>query len=322
MLNLTLKLIHFRTVNPHRETLPGGYYGNNDNYNNNNQNQNPAAENAGNEASEGNEGADQGTGEGAGGDAGNQDYDGNSEGAEGGEDPNAGSADDSQQNPAEDPDIQQLQNFGGPVNDNFPEGLFPPGLLSKEDINEIRKQQERQQKEAEERERAQQQAQNPQAGQGGADYEDTGDGTGATGDGTEEVPTDGTGQEGVEEGNDAANQVDTGAENGADVQGEQGQFDGGQAPINNGAAQIVPNQGYTNAGYTNPGYTTPTAPAYKNAYQPIQPQRVPLQPSIDYANDYHTNQIPNSGMNANPLKNQFNYQPGGKLCVFVNFDLK
>lgn len=125
-------------VNPHRETLPGGYYGNNPNGNGNmNGNAvNPASENTDDEGT-GDEGVvDQGNGEGAG-EGASPDYDGaGAGGGEGGgeeENPGAG-ADDSQQNPAEDPDIQQLQNFGGPVSDNFPEGkcllLFSETILT------------------------------------------------------------------------------------------------------------------------------------------------------------------------------------------------
>lgn len=266
------------TVNPHRQTLPGGYYGNTDN---GNANPSGAEQNAANESDEG---AAQGGDEGVA-DNGNQDYDGNT-GTE--EDPNGGT-EDSQQNPAEDPDIQQLQNFGGPVNDNFPEGLFPPGLLTKEDIDEIRKQQEKQQKESEERERQQQQQQNPQAGQGGADYEDTGeDGTGG-----EEVPAEGTGQEGEDE---VAN-------NGKSVP-EQGQQEVG-LPVENNSGVAGPSQ---NEGYSNPNAAPP---AYKNAYQAIQPvgpQRGQLQPSINYASDY-----PNSApLGANRMDNPLNYQSGGK----------
>lgn len=330
-------------ANPHRETLPGGYYGNNPNRNGNANAVNPASENTEDEGA-GDEGvADQGAGEGA-----SPDYDGaGAGGGEGGgeeENPGAG-ADDSQQNPAEDPDIQQLQNFGGPVGDNFPEGLFPPGLLTQDDINEIRKQQEKQAKEAEEKERQQQQQQADQSGQGGQpDYEDNG-GDDSNGAGTgEEVPTDGTGAgegDGAAEG--AAGEAgpeDGAADNGA-AQGNDAQINSG-ALGGNGIAPVSPvQQGYNPSGYGNANAYNPvnqnmqTPPAaYKNTYQPIQPQlqpmmnlpRVPLQPSIEYANgNYPNSGLPNaqSPMGVNQMNNQpfGGYQPGGKhlsnLCCHV-----
>ncbi|KAJ6224910.1 hypothetical protein RDWZM_003455 [Blomia tropicalis] len=271
---------HQQTPTPMRnqQNLPGGFYGNNANYN-------PASEN-GNVEEDPN--AIEGGGEGGGeGDHGGQDYDDNS-GAGGGEE---GNGEDSQQNPAEDPDIQQLQNFGGPVNDNFPEGLFPPGLLSKEDIEEIRKQQERQQKEAEERERQQQlEQQNQQNGGASPDYEDNGEG--ATG---EEVNPEGAVHEG---GEDGGNAVDHGGEEVANGHGhEPGVANGG---VSNDGHAIGHQTPTPNVG----GYTpNPTPPAYQNAYHPIQPQRVPMQPSVDYANDFH--------QGPTPPRNQFNhYQPG------------
>lgn len=85
--------------------------------------------------------------------------DGGEEGGEDASQQNPNEADpNGQENPASDPDIEAFQKLGG-TNDNFPENLFPPGLLSKEDLNEIKKQQEKQAKEAAEKERRQRQQQ-------------------------------------------------------------------------------------------------------------------------------------------------------------------
>lgn len=340
-------------VNPHRETLPGGYYGNNGgngNYNNNNhnnnpnlnghanlnENANPAVENTGDEGA-GEEGvADPGAGEGAGENV-SPDYDGAGGAGEGagGEEENPGAgADDSQQNPAEDPDIQQLQNFGGPVSDNFPEGLFPPGLLTQDDINEIRKQQEKQAKEAEEKERQQQQQQQAaQGGQGGADYEDNG-GDDSNGAG-EEVPTEGAevaegaGGEGGEGAAEGANAGEHGAAEDAGVAGAAG-TDGSHANDgqNSAVGAVSPVQGNSfhnpNPGYGNSNAYAPVSnqmqsppAAYQNSYQPIQPpmmppvvQRGPLQPSIEYANNGYP---ANNGM--------LNHQPMGQLNQLNNNQL-
>jgi hypothetical protein len=48
--------------------------------------------------------------------------------------------------------LAEFQNLGG-NSDNFPENLFPAGLLSREDLNDIKKQQKKQAKEQAEKER-------------------------------------------------------------------------------------------------------------------------------------------------------------------------
>lgn len=235
------------------------------------------------------------------------------------------------------------------MGDNFPEGLFPPGLLTQDDINEIRKQQEKQAKEAEEKERQQQQQQQQpdQSGQGGqADYEDNG-GDDSNGAGTgEEAPTDGTGAVGEGEGDGAAEGAAAGGEAGADdAAAVDGATQGHDAQLNSGGlggnaiAPVSPvQQGYSPAAYGNANAYNPlnqnmqTPPAaYKNTYQPIQPQlqpmmnhqRVPLQPSIEYANgNYPNSAMPHaqSPMGVNQMNNQpfGGYQPGGKR-ITVSF---
>lgn len=202
-------------------------------------------------------------------------------------------------------------------------------MLTQDDINEIRKQQEKQAKEAEEKERQQQQQQ--QGGQ--PDYEDNGgeDSNGA-GTGAEEVPTDGTGAgEGEGEGaTDGA--VDPAAEDGVPggAQGNDAQLNSGALGGNNVAPVRPVQQGYNPSAYgngnaynpVNQNMQTPPA-AYKNSYQPIQPQlqpmmnpqRVPLQPSIEYANGNYPNSA-QSPMGVNQMNNQpfGGYQPGGNCA--------
>lgn len=191
-----------------------------------------------------------------------------------------------------------MQNFGGPVNDNFPEGLFPPGLLSKEDIEEIRKQQEKEAREAAERERQQQQNQQQQ-GQG-QDYEDGsvagegGDGSGDTDENT--VPhQEGDQQEGITDDGTSANYDENGSQQPAI----------GQVTNMNPTLQPINNHVFM------PSSSTAKPPAYHNAYQPIQPlvhqsPRVPLQPSVDYAS--HLGNVANHN-----VPNRFNFQPEGKF---------
>lgn len=287
-----------------QDTLRGGYYGNNGNYQQPKQTvtggSGGGGENGGNEAEEGNaegggeegggeaegegEAGQAGNGEEAGGedntnqDAGNQDYDaGNNGGGEDGGQQNA--SEDGQQNPAEDPDIQQMQNFGGGVTDNFPEGLFPPGLLSKEDINEIRKQQEKQQKDEQERQRRQQQ------GNQSPDYDNTGgeDGTGAEQGGNEASTNEGT------------------PENGNVEQPNNNEFSDTSVNTPHGYNKATnPDEGGTAGG----GIVTPTPPAYRNAYQPVQPHqpklgrqhvRVPQEPLVDYEQQHPQNGLQNAG---------------------------
>ncbi|KAI1283740.1 hypothetical protein HDE_12606 [Halotydeus destructor] len=127
---------------------------------------------------------------------GNQDYDQSGQG-----DQNGG--ENQQQDPQNDPDLKQLQQLQGGNNNggsSFPSDLFPPGILSQQDIREIEKGiQEQNRQEAAERnkqQRAQQQQQGQEeAGQGdeGAQGEGSGDGTA---DGTEEAqPENGQGHE-------------------------------------------------------------------------------------------------------------------------------
>ncbi|KPM05517.1 hypothetical protein QR98_0039820 [Sarcoptes scabiei] len=259
---------NFRST-PHQDIINGGYYGDNNNY------ANPSTDT--NEIDDGSDGTDSGADENPSDnenglvDPGQQDYGDNT-----GEDNGQEGMDDSQQNPAEDPDIQQLQNFGGPINDNFPEGLFPPGLLSKEDIKEIRRQQEKQQREDEERERLRQQQQQQQ--QNSNNSQDYDDGTGNAGADEENVE--------YPEGEDQSggNEVDANQQNGLEDQ--------------NGIDDQQTDQ-----------ITTPV-PAFQNSYQPIDPSvESPKPPALGLKNEYR-NSVENQP--GGLVKNQFNSQSDGK----------
>ena len=280
------KSIHsiHNTVNPnHQDRLNGGYYGGNDNY----ANQTPAPETE-NEIDDGSSHGDEDSENHV--DPGQQDYGGGG----GGDDNGAGAGDDSQQNPADDPDIQQLQNFGGPLNDNFPEGLFPPGLLSKEDIAEIRRQQEKQQREEMERERRRQRQQNHQSTS--PDYDNSGSGENENGDGSEHQ--DAEYPEGAGDGEQQQQHNDHDGENSSS---NENHHDDDQSHNNNDV----------NGGHIID--TTPLPPAYKNAYQPIQPQyrNHPHRNHMQPINEYHS--VP--GQHNHHSKNQFNQQqpPNGNL---------
>lgn len=60
-----------------------------------------------------------------------------------------------EQDPANDPDLAQFQNFQG---GNFPGDLFPPGILSQSDLQDIQKSIEEQQKKEAEKQRAEEEA--------------------------------------------------------------------------------------------------------------------------------------------------------------------
>lgn len=135
--------------NSGRNSYGGNNRNRNNNYNNNNNNNNREDEGNNNQPDYDYNDNNNNAGDDNGSESGNNQNVGD-EGGEGKENQD--------QNPADDPDLAAFQKLGG-TNDNFPENLFPPGLLSKEDLNEIKKQQEKQAKEQAEKERRQQQQQ-------------------------------------------------------------------------------------------------------------------------------------------------------------------
>ncbi|XP_074600705.1 uncharacterized protein LOC141854790 isoform X2 [Brevipalpus obovatus] len=100
---------------------------------------------------------------------------GDESGASGGnEDSNGGQGD---QDPSKDPDLAQFQNLQG---GNFPADLFPPGILSQQDLNDIQKSIEEQQKKEAEKKQQEEAAQNQDY-----DQNNGGEGDGASNEGEE-----------------------------------------------------------------------------------------------------------------------------------------
>ncbi|XP_053203373.1 LOW QUALITY PROTEIN: uncharacterized protein DDB_G0290685-like [Panonychus citri] len=87
-----------------------------------------------------------------------------------------------EQDPSNDPDLAQFQNFQG---GNFPGDLFPPGILSQQDLNDIQKSIEEQQKKEAEKQKSEEEAaagDQSEGGEGdGTGEENTGEGEGENG---------------------------------------------------------------------------------------------------------------------------------------------
>jgi len=163
---------------------------------------------------------------------------------------------------AEDPDLKQFQNFanGG---DSFTD-LFPPGILSNNDINEIKSEQDKQNKKQEEEERQRQLQQQGQQDSNGPGQSQT---TGGNGGGGQEEQNDANGQDG------AGQQPD-----GGNSQGDENQPDGEE-----GGDQEEPEQPEEENG----SQEQPTAAALTSKAGPIKgPEGHPLRPTTSPGVEY------------------------------------